>query len=179
MEDIFDKKIISVPMPEKSIGIDTKDKVIEKAAEEGVSNGLQTLTTISMDRDMAYNQVDDMCQDSRIASALEAYTEETARIGDDGRIVYVDSNDSDIGKMVTHFLDAMQIDKYIYSWAYSLIKYGDVYIRLYRESDVHPNEKKPKENNRLNEDINVQLENIIYNFLFGGGMGHLLYRGIE
>ena len=152
MEDIFDKKIISVPLPKKEIGVDTEDKVIQKVADGEEANGLETLTTISLDRDMAYNQVDDMCNDSRIASALEAYVEEAAKIGDDGRIVYVDSTDSDISKMVTHFLDAMNVDKYIYSWAYSLIKYGDVYVRLYRESDVNPEVKKTR---KLNEDIIV------------------------
>ncbi len=32
---------------------------------------------------------------------------------------------------------------------------------------------------KTEEDINMQLENIICNFLFGGGMGHLLYRGFD
>lgn len=29
----------------------------------------------------------------------------------------------------------MKVDKHIYAWAYNLIKYGDIYLRLYRESD--------------------------------------------
>ena len=29
----------------------------------------------------------------------------------------------------------MNADKNIYGWVYSLLKYGDVYLRLYRESD--------------------------------------------
>jgi hypothetical protein len=29
----------------------------------------------------------------------------------------------------------MNVDKQIFSWVYCLIKYGDVYLRLYRESD--------------------------------------------
>ena len=55
MEDIFDKKIISVPLPKKEIGVDTEDKVIQKVADGEEANGLETLTTISLDRDMAYN----------------------------------------------------------------------------------------------------------------------------
>ena len=123
MKDIFDKRIITVPKPEQSIGVDTEDKVIKQVAEGEDVDGLQSLTTVSLERDRQYNQVDDMCNDSRIASILEIYAEDTACIGDDGRIVYVDSTDSNVSKMITHFLDAMQIDKYIYSWAYSLIKY--------------------------------------------------------
>lgn len=32
---------------------------------------------------------------------------------------------------------------------------------------------------KTDEDINMQLENIICDFFFGGGMGHLLYRGLD
>ena len=156
MEDIFNKKIISQPKPEVSIGVDQTDKVVKQIAEGEDPSGLQTLTTVSLDRDMQYNQVDDMCNDSRIASILEIYTEDTACIGDDGRIVYVDSTDSDVSKMITHFLDAMNVDKYIYSWAYSLIKYGDVYIRLFRDSEVNPNQDLHR---RLNENVEVEYFN--------------------
>lgn len=155
MEDIFNKKIITQPKPDVTIGIDQSDKVIKQVADGGDTDGLQTLTTISIDRDMQYNQVDDMCNDSRIASILEIYTEDTACIGEDGRIVYVDSTDPNVAKMVTHFLDAMNIDKYIYSWAYSLIKYGDVYIRLFHESETNP----PEKDRRLNEDVKVEYFN--------------------
>jgi hypothetical protein len=34
-------------------------------------------------------------------------------------------------------LNVMNVDKNIFGWTYSLIKYGDVYLRLYRESDYH------------------------------------------
>lgn len=30
----------------------------------------------------------------------------------------------------------MNVDKHIYSWVYSLIKYGDLYLRLFKESDM-------------------------------------------
>lgn len=155
MNDIFNKKIITSPKPEMSIGVDTDDKIVKQIADGEQPDGLQSLTSISIDRDMQYNQVDDMCNDSRIASILEVYTEDTACIGDDGRIVYVDSTDSAVSKMVTHFLDAMNIDKYIYSWAYALIKYGDVYVRLFHESETNP----PQKNIKLNEDVKIEYFN--------------------
>lgn len=155
MNDIFNKKIITSPKPEMSIGVDTDDKIVKQIVDGEQPDGLQSLTSISIDRDMQYNQVDDMCNDSRIASILEVYTEDTACIGDDGRIVYVDSTDSAVSKMVTHFLDAMNIDKYIYSWAYALIKYGDVYVRLFHESETNP----PQKNIKLNEDVKIEYFN--------------------
>lgn len=38
--------------------------------------------------------------------------------------------------MVSFLLDTMNVDKHIYNWVYSLIKYGDVYLRLFKESDM-------------------------------------------
>jgi hypothetical protein len=37
----------------------------------------------------------------------------------------------------------MNADKNMYSWTYSLLKYGDVYLRLYRESDYEDDLFKP------------------------------------
>lgn len=152
MEDIFDKKIISEPMTVQKTHIDTEDKIVNKIADGDTPDGLQSLTTVSMNRDFSYNQIDDMCMDSRIASVLEAYAEDVACIGDDGRVVFCDSTDSDAAKMVTHILDAYDIDKYIYSWAHSLIKYGDIYVRLYRKSETEE-QSFSKTNRPINEEL--------------------------
>lgn len=36
---------------------------------------------------------------------------------------------------VNYLLNKMDVDKNMFKWAYCLIKYGDMYLRLYRESD--------------------------------------------
>lgn len=62
----------------------------------------------------------------------------------------------------------MNVDKNIYKWAYNLIQYGDVYLRLYRESD-YADELFSKEKidttysarNVLNEDVKQKLEESI------------------
>ena len=40
-----------------------------------------------------------------------------------------------ISKFVNYLLNVMNVDKNIYGWVYSLLKYGDLYLRLFRESD--------------------------------------------
>lgn len=66
------------------------------------------------------------------------------------------SDDSDIQKTCTFYLDSLQVNKNIYKWANSLIKYGDVYLKLFRKSEyeVDPifGEKK-----LLKEDIKVHI----------------------
>jgi hypothetical protein len=49
--------------------------------------------------------------------------------------VWCEATDANVGKYVNYLLNIMNVDKYIYSWVYHLIKYGDLYLRLYRESD--------------------------------------------
>ena len=115
MNDIFDKKIVSEPVPQKGLHVDSEDTVVNKIADGEDPNGIQSLSTISMERDRMYNQIDDMCGDSRMASILEAYAEDATCIGDNGKIVYCDSTDAKAAKMVQHILDSYDVDKYIYS----------------------------------------------------------------
>lgn len=166
LDDIYDKKIINKPLPEPKIGVDTKDGVINDVVDNHKSpDGLNLLPTISMERDQQYQCCDDMLADSRIASIVETYTEDVCNIGDDGRVVYCDSEDSNISKMVTFILDSINVDKYIYSWASSLIKYGDVYVRLFRESDTQVDDmfdnknSNTKSNSRLHEDVELNYYN--------------------
>ena len=64
-------------------------------------------------------------------------------------------------------LDTINVDKHIYSWVYSLCKYGDLYLRLYRQSEFvdpifgeqeevkYPFEEE-KDKSKLNEDIIIK-----------------------
>lgn len=61
----------------------------------------------------------------------------------------------------------MNVDKNVYGWTYCLLKYGDVYLRLYRESDyTDPVFKQDKINNAftartsLNEALNQDMPEI-------------------
>lgn len=77
-----------------------------------------------------------MCLDATIASILETYAEYCVETNDEGRVVWVETSDSNVGQIVEHYLDEMDIDKHMYDWAHSLCKYGDLYIKLFRQSDI-------------------------------------------
>ena len=56
----------------------------------------------------------------------------------------------------------MRIDKNIYSWVYSLCKYGDLYIQLYKQSEYakidelfDSEEEKEQKRKALNEDVKI------------------------
>ena len=107
-----------------------------------------------------YQLLDTMAEDPTIAAVLETYAEDATETNDDGRIVWCTSNDINIAKYITYLLDTMNVDKNSYRWVYSLCKYGDLYLRLYRQSDIQPDlfDDEPKQKNKLNEQLTKILE---------------------
>lgn len=164
-ESIYDKKIQAEPVPEKQIGIDTKDGFFDDLIASCESKTLDVSAFTNFDqasrsRSSVYDLMDVMCQDSTISSVLETYTEDSVERNMAGQIVWADSADADIGKYVNYLLDAMRVDKNIYKWVQSLCKYGDLYLRIYRESEYEDglfdkDSKETKTNKTLNEDIDL------------------------
>lgn len=133
-------KIKAVPKKPVEVGIDTTKNLeqnILNAAINGVLDisKLEGFSTVSQTRESIYKILDSMGNDSMISSILETYAEDTVEPNDKGRIMWCESSDADVSKYVTYLLDSMNVDKHLYGWAYSLIKYGDLYLRLYKESD--------------------------------------------
>ena len=105
-----------------------------------------------------------MAEDSIISAVLETYAEDATERNEDGRIVWCESDNPDIVKYITYLLDTMNVDKHSYKWVHSLCKYGDLYLRLFRESDIDDglfeNESMPKKalhesKENLHEDVNI------------------------
>lgn len=164
-DDVYGKQTESVPAPQANIGIDTGESVYNDIVEAVVSKTLDMSTinsfdSVSRDRNTMYDLIDTMCEDPLISSALESYAEDATETNDAGKVVWVESDDSDIAKYIDFLLSSMRIDKNIYRWVYSLCKYGDLYIRLYRKSeeDLAENDTK-KEKKSLNEEFLVKAYN--------------------
>jgi len=169
MEDNKDKtkkgtlagvKIKPVPAKAPEIGVDTTgnlEKNILSAAINGVLDisKLEGFSAVSQTRENMYKILDSMGNDSMIASILETYAEDTVETNDEGKVMWCESSDSNVAKYVTYLLESMNVDKHLYGWAYGLIKYGDLYLRLYKESDYGDdllfgsNEKQKKLNETL------------------------------
>ncbi len=123
-----------------TLDIDTKNTLVDNIIEAGLSSKLdiaklENFTSISNARDQVYQLIDTMAQDSSVAAILRTYTEDVCEPADNGHVIWCEADDPKISKFVNYILNIMNADKNMYSWTYSLIKYGDVYLRLYRESD--------------------------------------------
>lgn len=161
------KKVKAIPRPEKEIGIDTKKTLQYEIKDAAVSStidmsSLENFTTISQSREQIYELLDTMANDDAVAAVLETYAEDACEKGSNGHIVWCESSDSEVAKHIDWLLRAMDIDKHTYSWIYSLLKYGDLYIRMYRDSDYEQNDifKKDTKKTQLNEDLIDKLDKV-------------------
>lgn len=161
---VYHKETKAVPAPERGIGIDTEKTLFDNiinAAQKGSLDvtALDSFRNISQRRDSVYALLDSMGQDSTVSAVLETYAEDATEYNEVGRIVWSEASDAKVQQYVEFLLDTMNIDKHIYKWAYSLCKYGDIYLRLYRESDYEDADLfKSFETSKkvLNEEVKVK-----------------------
>lgn len=160
--ELAGKQIVAKPKPQPNIGIDTTDEFLDDLIYAETSGNvnigeISKFTQISNDRNRLYELLDTMADDSRVAPVLSSYAEDTTIMNDESKVVWAESADSDVAKYINYLIDVLNIDKHIYAWAFCLAKYGDVYIRLFRESDFEDPlfEEKNKKNQQLNEAVIV------------------------
>ncbi len=104
-----------------------------------------------------------MAQDSSVSAILKTYAENVCEPADNGHVIWCESTDPKISKFINYILNTMNADKNMYGWAYSLVKYGDVYLKLFRESDFEDELFKTanvdmvnSSRSRLTEDLDVK-----------------------
>lgn len=166
------KKIIgaqtkAIPVKQKEIGIDTTKNLTTNILDAvEVSdldiNSLEGFSNVAQTREQVYALIDTMSQDDKISAILETYAEDTVEPNDAGQIVWCESSDGKVAKYVSYLLDSLNVDKNIYGWASKLIKYGDLYLKLYRESDygddlLFGKDKSEDGKSTLNEDVNLHI----------------------
>jgi hypothetical protein len=157
-----------------TLDIDTKKVLADNIIEAGLSHklditALENFTSISNSRDQIYQLIDTMAQDSSVAAILRTYTEDVCEPADNGHVIWCEADDPKISKFVNYILNVMNADKNMYAWTYTLLKYGDVYLRLYRESDYADELFKPTNidnaysaRNVLNEDLRQKVEEAVH-----------------
>lgn len=143
-------------VPERNIGIDYTDDFWELMGEAVQSSqvdisSINALSNLAQNRESLYQTLDTMAQDPVISAMLEIYTEDATETNENGQIVWVEAEESEVTAYVEFLLDSLRIDKHIYKWMYSLVKYGDVYLKLFRESDFEDDLLSNKERTKLNE----------------------------
>ena len=130
--DITDKTNIS--KEEDSLGQRIND-AIDSGKRVDLSQ-LLSITTLKGDRNTKYQIFEEMVADGRIGAAVELYANDTVQYNSDGKIVWAESDDSDVSKYVNNLLDDLNIAENIWSYAYCLWLYGDVYLELFTNTAI-------------------------------------------
>lgn len=161
----YNKPIKTIVAPERKNDIDFDNTLYSNIIEAGMSSqlditALNTLNQKAENRNQMYNVFDVMCEDGSISAVVETYAEDATERNDQGNIVWVEAPDDKIGQMVEYLLDTLNVNKNIYKWCYSLCKYGDLYLRLYRDSEYNDailfDNKESTDKKQLNEDIKIK-----------------------
>jgi len=167
--EFLGKKINPIPTESTNIGIDTDDAFYDSIVESGEAAAvdiakINAFTQITQNRETLYDTLDTMAQDSTVSAVLETYAEDATSTNDEGKIVWAEASDPKILKYISFLLDSLNVDKYVYQWIYSLCKYGDVYLKLFRQSDFEDSLLKEEDRSVLNEKFE-QVQNYPYNVM--------------
>lgn len=140
-KDVYGNPTKSIPRPEKDIGVDNNNELLKEIVNRGIANNidisaLESFTSVSQNRNTIYDTIDAMCEDTIVASILETYAEDATEYNDEGRIVWAESDDTTVSAHINYLLQSMQVDKQIFKWCINLCKYGDVYVKLIRQSEM-------------------------------------------
>lgn len=159
-DSIYGKKIKKVTSEGKESDVGISDVMYDNIVQNGINStidlsGINSLSQQATTRNEMYNIYDTMCEDGQISAVIKTYAEDATQRNAEGNIVWATSNDSNIAYLINYYIDSLNIDKNIYKWAYSLCKYGDLYIRLYRESE-YDDAIFGKKNRNLTEDVKIK-----------------------
>lgn len=159
-DSLYGKKIKKVTPEGKESDVGISDIMYDNIVNSGMNStidlsGINSLSQQATTRNEMYNIYDTMCEDGQISAVIKTYAEDATQRNSEGNIVWATSNDSNIAYLINYYIDSLNIDKNIYKWAYSLCKYGDLYVRLYRESE-YDDAIFGKKNRNLTEDVKIK-----------------------
>jgi hypothetical protein len=156
-------QINAVPLQQPEIGIDISNSLTNNIVSQAINSNvdiskLEGFSTVAQTREQIYQMIDTMAQDPILASYLRTISEDAVETNDSGKIIWCESDDSKVAKYVTYLLDSMNVDKNAYMWMHSLTKYGDLYLRLYRQSDYEKDSLFGNDAKNEKESLNESLK---------------------
>ena len=160
-ERIVGKKVKITPVEPSKISIDLDDSLGETIVEAAASASLKTdvlesFSALAQNRETEYELIDTIGMDSTMAAAVETYAQDIIQTNDKGEIFWIESEDAETAKYVSFLAKKLELDKNAYKWAYTLTKYGDVYVRLVRKSELEDSLIfGDKKKGKLQEDVNI------------------------
>ena len=145
-EGIFRVRVIPKQTPEDETSYTNKRDSLTNRMNEAIEAGkridlsdLLEITTLKGDRNQKYAIFEEMVADGRIGAAVEMYANDTVQYSPEGKIIWVESNDTEVAKYGNKLLDDLNIPENIWSYAYCMWLYGDVYLELFENTSYRRN----------------------------------------
>ena len=145
-EGIFRVRVVPKNTPEDETAFTNKRDSLTNRMNEAIETGkridltdLLEITTLKGTRNQKYAIFEEMVADGRIGAAVEMYANDTVQYSPDGKIIWVESNDTEVAKYGNKLLEDLNIPENIWSYAYCLLLYGDVYLELFENTSYRRN----------------------------------------
>lgn len=145
-EGIFRVRVVPKQTPEDETAFTNERDSLTNRINEAVEAGkridltqLLNLTTLKGNRNQKYAIFEEMVADGRIGAAVEMYANDTVQYSPEGKIVWVESNDTEVAKYGNKLLEDLNIPENIWSYAYCMWLYGDVYLELFENTSYRRN----------------------------------------
>ena len=142
-ESLYKIRIVPKADPSDKTTISNDQNTLGQKINDAIDAGkrvdlsqLLNITTLKGDRNTKYSIFEEMVADGRIGAAIEMYANDTVQYNQEGKVIWVESTDSDVAKYANNLLEDLNIAENIWSYAYCLWLYGDVYLELFKSTAV-------------------------------------------
>lgn len=142
-EGSFRVRVIPKQEPRDSMAISSERNEMTNQIDEALDSGkridltgLRDLMSLKTDRNEMYKAYEEMVADGRIGAAVEMYANDTVQLGQEGSTIWVESDNPDVAAYGNKLLEDLNVDKNVWSWAYCLWLYGDVYLELFENTST-------------------------------------------
>lgn len=140
-EGIFKVRIVPKTSPSETTAFtDIKDSAANRITD-AIDSGkridlsdLLNITSLKGDRNTKYEIFEEMVADGRIGAAVEMYANDTVQYNSEGKVIWIESENSDIAEYGNKLIEDLNIPENIWSYAYCMWLYGDVYLELFENT---------------------------------------------
>jgi len=164
-EGIFRVRVVPKQTPEDVTSFTDKKNSLTDRMNEAIEAGkridltdLINITSLKGDRNTKYEAFEEMVADGRIGAAVEMYANDTVQYNHDGKVIWVESDDTEVAKYANKLLDDLNIPENLWSYAYCMWLYGDVYLETFDNTSYSG--KKPTllvEPTKINANVRTQV----------------------
>lgn len=145
-ESIFRVRVVPKQTPNDSTSFTNERDSVNNKINEAIEAGkridlsdLLAITTLKGNRNEKYAVFEEMVADGRIGAAVEMYANDTVQYSPDGKLIWVESNDTEVAKYGNKLLEDLNIPENLWSYSYCMWLYGDVYLELFENTSYRNN----------------------------------------